>query len=242
MNRFLVLFAREPASQAREKGLGSAAADLFRGFVEGWLEAARRTGARLVIATPPEDVSGWRRALGNAPDPAWIRQRGGSFGLRLEDAARQAAALGGPAVIVGGDVVPSASALTQAFRALEGGADAALSPAPDGGVSLVGLSPADFDLLRGMRERRRTVLADLLRALGQRGRRVRIVPPVADLDDRASLRDLLREKQLPLSLVPAARRALAHAVFPSSRADCRLAVDALHGPPLLRGPPPPLPA
>jgi glycosyltransferase A (GT-A) superfamily protein (DUF2064 family) len=242
MKRFLVLFAREPARQAREKGLGSAAADLFRGFLEGWLEAARQAGARLVIATPPEDVTGWRRVLGDAPEPAWIRQRGCHFGLRLEDAARQAATLGGLSIIVGGDVAPSPFALTRAFRALEGGADAAVCPAPDGGVSLLGLSPADFDLLRGMRERRRTVLTDLLRALGQRGRRVRIVPPVADVDDRASLRDLLREKQLPLSLVPAARRALAPAIFSSSRADSRPAAGALHGPPVLRGPPSPLPA
>jgi glycosyltransferase A (GT-A) superfamily protein (DUF2064 family) len=243
MKRFLVLFAREPARQAREKGLGSAAAaDLFRGFAAGWLEAARQAGARLVVATPPEDVAGWRRFLSDPPVPIWIRQRGGSFGLRLEDAARQAAALGGHSVLVGGDVAPSASALSEAFGALEDGAEAALSPAPDGGVSLLALSPADLDLLRGIRERRRTVLAELVSALGLRGRRVSIVPPAADVDDRAALRELLREKQLPVSLVPAARRALAPAIFFGPRSDHRPAAGTLHGPPVLRGPPPPSPA
>ncbi len=238
MNRFLVLFAREPARQAREKGLGPKAAELFRGFAAGWLEAARQTRAQLVVATPPEDIAAWRRVFRGAPDPPlWIGQRGGAFGLRLEDAARRGAARNGHCVLVGGDVAPSASALSEAFAAVEDGADAAVSPAPDGGVSLLALSRADIDLLRGIRERRRTVLADLLRALGERGRRVRIVVPAADVDGRAALRTLLREEKIPISLVLIARRALAPPVFPRPRALRRPLTGALHGPPILRGPP-----
>jgi glycosyltransferase A (GT-A) superfamily protein (DUF2064 family) len=239
MNRFLVLFAREPARQAREKGLGSAAAELFRGLAVDWLEAARQTGAQLVVATPQEDIAAWRQVFRGAPDPVWIAQRGGTFGLRLEDAARRAAALGGLSVLVGGDVALSASALSEAFRAVEEGEDAAVSPALDGGVSLLALSRADLDLLRGIRERRRTVLADLLRALGERGRRVRIVPPAADLDGRAALRALLREEKIPLSLIPMARLALAPLVFSCPREHRQPLTGALHGPPVLRGPPPP---
>jgi len=237
MNRFLVLFAREPARQAREKGLGSEAAEVFRGFTAGWLEAARQTGAQLVVATPPEDIAAWRQVFRGAPEMAWIRQRGGTFGLRLEDAARRAAALGGHSVLVGGDVAPSASALSKAFRAVEEGADAAVSPAPDGGVSLLALSGADLDLLRGIRERRRTVLADLLRALDRRGRRVRIVPPMADLDGRAALRALLREAKIPVSLISIARRALAPLDFSCPRVHRQPSTRDLHGPPVLRGPP-----
>jgi len=238
MSRFLVLFARGPARQAREKGLGSAAAvELFRGLAAGWLEAARQTGAQLVVATPPEDIAAWRQVFRGAPDPSWIRQRGGTFGLRLEDAARRAAALGGHSVLVGGDVAPSASALSEAFGAVEEGADAAVSPAPDGGVSLLALSHADLDLLRWIRERRRTVLGDLLRALGERGRSVRIVSPAADLDGRAALRALLREEKIPVALVPIARRALAPLVFFRPRANDSPLTRALHGPPILRGPP-----
>ncbi len=239
MDRFLVLFAREPARQAREKGLGSAAADLFREFATGWREAARQAGARLIVAAPREDITAWRRVFWEAPEPVWIEQRGRTFGLRLEDASLRAAALGGRSVLVGGDVAPSASVLSESFRAVEEGADAALSPAPDGGVSLLALSGADLDLLRGVRERRRTLLADLLRALARRGRGVRIVSAAADLDGRPALRTLLREEKIPVLLVSAARRALASAIFARPRPPRPPFTGALHGPPILRGPPPP---
>lgn len=193
MSRHLVLFAREPVAQAREKGLESPeAAELFRGFADGWLEAAGRVGARLIVATPAEDLARWRRALAGAEGLGWIRQRGSTLGERLEDAARRAATLGGHAVIVGGDVPPSESILRKAFEALSRGAHAAVSPALDGGISLLALSAADLDLLRGIRRRRRTVLRDLLRALRERGRRVEVVAAAADVDGPRSLRALLR--------------------------------------------------
>src|SRR5262249_17846249 len=112
VDRYLVLFAREPARQARDKGLSPGAArDLFLGFARGWAAAARLSRARLVIATPPEDRPAWERALDGACQPIWIFQRGRCLGVRLEDSARQATALGGHAVLVGGDVPPSAAAL-----------------------------------------------------------------------------------------------------------------------------------
>ena len=193
MNRHLVLFAREPARQAREKGLGTPeAAELFRSFAAGWVEAAGRVKARLILATPPEDLKQWHSALAGAEGLAWICQRGRTLGERLEDAARRAAALGGHAVVVGGDVSPSESILTEAFEALETNADAAVSPALDGGISLLALPAADLDLLRGIRPRSRTVLSDLLGALRQRGRRIELVGPAADVDGPRSLRALLR--------------------------------------------------
>jgi glycosyltransferase A (GT-A) superfamily protein (DUF2064 family) len=193
MNRHLVLFAREPARQAREKGLETPeAAELFRGFAAGWLEAAARVKARLIVATPPEDLARWRRALAGAEGLAWICQRGCTLGERLEDVARRAAACGGHAVLVGGDVSPSESILKSAFKALETGADATVSPALDGGVSLLALSVDDLDLLRGIRPRCPTVLRDLLGALRQRGRRFELVGAAADVDGPRSLRALLR--------------------------------------------------
>ncbi len=193
MNRHLVLFAREPARQAREKGLDpSDAAALFQGFAAGWLENAGRVRARLIVATPPEDLARWRRALAGRGNLGWILQRGNTLGERLEDAARRAAAFAGHAVLVGGDVAPSEISLKRAFEALEAGAEAAVSPALDGGVSLLALAAADLDLLRGIRWKRRTVLRDLLRALRERGRRVAIVAPAADVDGPRSLRALLR--------------------------------------------------
>src|SRR5207245_8367382 len=121
----------------------------------GWQGAARLVGARLILAAPPEDQPAWDAVFGGS-EVAWLSQRGRSLGARLEDAATRAAAGGGRVVLVGGDVAPSAVALLEAFHAMEGGAGAAISPAPDGGFSLIALNREDFDLLRGVRERRRT--------------------------------------------------------------------------------------
>src|ERR1700693_4162202 len=60
VDRFLVLFSRDPGREARAKGFGVSAEDLFTAFARGWEEAARRSRARLVIATPPEDLAAWR--------------------------------------------------------------------------------------------------------------------------------------------------------------------------------------
>jgi 2-phospho-L-lactate guanylyltransferase (CobY/MobA/RfbA family) len=237
MRRCLVLFAREPARQAREKGFRSQAAEeLFRGFARGWLEASRRAQAPLIVATPREDRFAWARALPAAPDVGWICQRGDSLGARLEDAARRAAAPGGRAVLVGGDVAPSAAALIEVFEALEGGADAAIAPAPDGGVSLLALAPEDLDLLGGIRERRRTLLRDLLRALSRRGRRVSVVALAADVDGRRSLRFLLRT-WVPAALFALVRLALRLAIRFSSRPELPPRLRALANPSGLRAPP-----
>jgi glycosyltransferase A (GT-A) superfamily protein (DUF2064 family) len=204
MARLLVLFAREPRREAREKGLAAAgAADLFTAFGRGWCEAARRVGARLAVATPPEDLLSWRRVLPVEIDPVWIAQRGGSFGERLEDAARRAAELGGHALLVGGDVAPRTGALAEAFEALEQGVHAVLSPAPDGGVSLVGLAREDLDLLGAFGIRRRDVFAALVGALTRRGRCVRILGGAPDVDGRRGLRSILRSR------VPTGLRCLA---------------------------------
>jgi hypothetical protein len=237
MNRFLVLFAREPGRQAREKGLESpGAGELFREFARGWQDAARLVGARLILAAPPEDRPAWN-AVFDAAEVGWLSQRGSSIGERLEDAAGRAAPGGGQAVLVGGDVAPSAVALLEAFRAMESGADAAISPAPDGGFSLVALTREDFDLLRGVRERRRTVLRDLLRALAGRQRVVRLVSPAADVDGRGSLRAILARDLLPARFVTLANQSLAASAEFSPRSEFVPAGPSHHGPSVLRGPP-----
>src|SRR5207244_12373405 len=94
--RLLLLFSREPRRQADEKGLrGRAGEQLFTAFARGWLDAARLAQARLVVSAPRADHAGWRRCL-PAEEIAFLEQRGRSFGRRLEDAARQAAAVRRP--------------------------------------------------------------------------------------------------------------------------------------------------
>jgi glycosyltransferase A (GT-A) superfamily protein (DUF2064 family) len=207
--RFLLLFAREPAREAREKGFASPeAAELFAGFARGWRAAARAAGAGLVVVSPPEDLAAWRARLAPADDVSWIVQRGASLGERLENAAIEAARLGGHALIVGGDISPASFSLDAAFGALERGADAVLAPALDGGISLVGLRKRDLDLLRGIAPRRRDVCEALGRRLNARGRRVEQVWAAPDVDSRRSLRALLRALGNTESLRFLVRRAL----------------------------------
>jgi glycosyltransferase A (GT-A) superfamily protein (DUF2064 family) len=190
--RLLVLFAREPRRQALEKGLaGRAGEQLFTAFAHGWVDAARRAGARLAVAAPRADCAGWQRCL-SGTGIAFLEQRGSSFGQRLEDSARQAADLGGTAVLVGGDVAPSSEILARAFGLLEEGADAVLAPSPDGGVSLVALPAEDLDLLRRIAPRRFDVFFLLSESLRARGRRVRLVAAAPDVDGRRQLGRLLR--------------------------------------------------
>jgi glycosyltransferase A (GT-A) superfamily protein (DUF2064 family) len=204
--RFLVLFAREPRRQAVEKGLaGPAGERLFAAFARGWADAAARVGARVAVASPRADHAGWRRCLAGF-EVAFLDQRGGSFGERLEDSARQAAELGGRAVVVGGDVAPSSEVLREAFELLERGGDAVLAPAPDGGVSLVGLLAEDVDLLGRIAPRRADVFSRLSESLLARGRRVCLVAAAPDVDSRRQLGRLLRS--LPAWLRETARQAL----------------------------------
>jgi hypothetical protein len=192
VNRFLVLFARDPGREARAKGFSLHAEDLFTAFARGWRDLARSNGARFVIATPPEDFAAWRARLPSCEGILWMPQRGASFGRRLEGVARRAAALPGRFVLVGGDVAPDASALAETFAALDGGADAVLAPAADGGVSLISVGSSDTDLLARLAPRQGDALSWLERRLRARGRSIARVAAAPDVDGRRSLRALAR--------------------------------------------------
>lgn len=236
--RWVVLFSREPRREAREKGLlGRAGERLFAAFAEGWSDAARRVGARLVIATPPEDRGAWRARLSTL-HAVRLSQRGRSFGERLEDSLRRAAFLGGRAVVVGGDAAPDIESLSEAFTHLEGGADAVLAPARDGGVSLIGLAAADLDLLRAVAPRRRDVYTGLCARLAARGRRVERLRFVADVDGRRELSRLLRA--LPASSIAlraVVRHALRRKAPPRTRPRGLSLLPARTKPSRLRAPP-----
>lgn len=246
MSRFLLLFAREPSREARSKGFATAGAeDLFAGFARGWIDTASRLGARLVIATPIEDLAAWRRRLGGGGAVDWIVQRGESFGERLRRAARDPSLAEGRVVVVGGDVPPDPESARRAFEALEAGADAVLSPSPDGGVSLLGLTPEDDDLLARMTIGCRTVFASLASALAARGRRCVLLRPSADVDDRAGLRRLRRRPRVPAGDGPVSPpipvsvlRAALSRPFLKSEPAARIPRDQrLSGPSGLRAPP-----
>ena len=240
MPRYVVLFAREPGREARAKGFSvPAGGEFFAALARGWTAAALRAGAQLAVATPREDRSGWSRWLNPSEPPLWLAQRGASFGERLEQAGRDAAELGGHAVLVGGDVLPSAEALYGAFRLLEGGADAVVAPARDGGFSLVALRRDDLDLLRYVAPRRSDACDRLCRSLRARGRTVSRIPLTPDVDRRRDARTLLRAGPLDGDLRAAAHRML------GAREDPVLSLPGWLPPALaayrpgLRAPPPP---
>jgi glycosyltransferase A (GT-A) superfamily protein (DUF2064 family) len=209
VTRTLVLFAKEPGREARAKGFASpAAAGVFAGFASGWVAAAERLGARVVVATPAEDLAAWRS---RAPSSriVWLAQRGATFGQRLENAVRRVSRSGGNVVVVGGDVAPDLDAARKAFEAVESGVSAALAPSRDGGVSILCLSVEDHDLLGGVAVRRRDVFAALTRKLALRNRRVAVIEAGDEVDRPADLRRLLRSgaASVPRSLARLALRA-----------------------------------
>lgn len=238
MPRHVVLFAREPARQASEKGFDSSgAADLFGGFALGWLEAARSIRATFVIASPTEDRAGWRRRWVGRAEPILLAQRGWTFGERLERCARAAAHFSGHAVIVGGDVAPDRRCLRSAFEALESGAEAVLAPAGDGGVSLLAVRAEDANLLRAIGRRRRDVFETLRSGLAARGRRVAVVHNLPDVDGRRGIRLLVRRRVLRTDFARVARRMLAAVRFAPDRSLARAICPELPDRIDSRGPP-----
>ncbi len=211
--RQLVLFAREPAREAREKGFSTpAAAELFAGFAQSWLDAAQACGALVSIAAPAGDLAGWQRRLAGRA-VRWLVQDGPTFGVRLRRVADETVGGGGAVVFVGGDVPPDRDALCLAFEALEDGADAVLAPAPDGGVSLLSVSSQDHDLLSAIRPAAPDVFRVLLRRLTARGRRLVVMRPIDDVDRRSDLRRLARSAS---SLLRAAIRRVLVVPLPAS--------------------------
>ena len=234
-DRLLVVFARAPGREARDKGLPlERGSEFFAAIANEWRRAARRVGAAVAISAPPEDLRAWRRALAGSRDVRWIEQRGASFGVRLEDTARRAASLARHAVVTGGDVIPTAAVLEAAFAALASGAGAVLAPSHDGGVSMLSV-PEDPDLLRSIGTRRRDVFRDLRRRLTERGREVVIIDRVADVDGARSLRGVPVTATLRAMASLLCRAAAVRLFVPLEPG--RSAYLPAIGPPVLRGPP-----
>ena len=132
-------------------------------------------------------------------------------------------------------MLPSAKALREAFEALESGADAVLSPAADGGISLLGLPERDAELLARLAPRERRVAESLRARLERRGRRVALVASASDIDGPRSLASML-------SSIPAgALRSLARVALRAERrpppdSRCPRCAEP-HGIPSLRAPP-----
>lgn len=182
--RCVLLFARSPRAEARQKKLAGAEA-IFRAAAERVADAAGRAGFDLLVVggDPPPNVDP-RRA---------VPQRGRGFAERLKNAFADARALGYEQIVaVPGDVPGlDQSLLTQAATALDEGR-VVLGPSPDGGVYLLGLAGDDWaSVLEGVRWQTGGVFRDLLsrpRAFG-----VEVLRPLSDVDRPRDLDRVARE-------------------------------------------------
>ena len=148
-----------------------------------------------------------------APFARHVRQRGASFGARIENAITAGLATGGRSarvVQIGTDSPTLPHALVDAaFSCLHRAHDAALVPALDGGW----VANAVARPLRGalasaaVRWSTEHAAADTIAALRAQGRRVTVLPPWYDVDDLDGLHRLQRDRgaveRAPRSLVAA---------------------------------------
>jgi rSAM/selenodomain-associated transferase 1 len=118
-------------------------------------------------------------------------QARGDLGARMFLACKRALRSARAVVLIGTDCPVLRSAdLRAARRALQGGADAVLSPAEDGGYALIGLRRVSLQLFSGIEWGSDSVLHETrqrLRALGWRWRELRVVWDVDRPEDYARL-------------------------------------------------------
>lgn len=228
--RAVILFARSPRHEARAKRLRRAGR-LFELGRDRVLEAVEGlAGVSLVVVGEP----------GTAALPAGtqvLAQRGGSFGERLTNAFDDVRALGYEDVLAVGIDAPTLSPahLARAFGQLEH-RRVVFGPAADGGVYLVGLRGPVEGIFDGVCWQTAGVLEQLLAGCPEAA----LLPAtLSDVDDLASLRELLSCDDLELAGIIAA------ALTPISRA--QPPTQAHHGfcrhpcPPISRRGPPPYP-
>lgn len=135
-----------------------------------------------------------------------LPQGGGDLGERLARASAELFALGHAGVVLIGSDSPTlpGSILAAAVEAVRGGADLVLSPALDGGYTLIGLARQRPEIFAGIPWSTDGVHAATLRRARDAGLAVTNLPAWYDVDDEASLR--LLEAELGGSLPPCATR------------------------------------
>ena len=137
-------------------------------------------------------------------DVVLFRQEGNDLGERMTNAVSLVTARhNGPLVIIGTDLpLISASHIRVAIEGLDGGNDAVIGPAHDGGYYLVALSrplPQLFDIdpsLWGGPE----VLEATLRRAQLSDLRIRLTEPLRDLDTVEDAQAMLYERELPFDV------------------------------------------
>lgn len=164
------------------------AAGLYEGLLRDTLNLMRRVpSVRPAIAYLPAGEEAYFAAL--APDFELILQEGADLGERLDNATSRFLARGYARVAImnsDGPTLPVAC-LSDAFRALEDGADVALGPSDDGGYYLIGMKRPVPRLLRAVQMSTPHVLRDTLALAADERLRTVLLSPWYDVDDLPSL-------------------------------------------------------
>ncbi len=215
----LLVFTLGPDRELWRRLLPARFADYERALHQQGLAAALaagdQCGCRLAVSSP-EPLTTERQV-------EHIAQRGSSFGDRFRRslAALQRRHPGGAFVAVGTDVPGlDADHVRQALVHLAEEPDGVVvGPSPDGGFYLLASRHSLGDVLSRVRWQRRDTLRSLLTALREANKRVRLLPPLADLDQPSDLHLCLRPRtrlaSLWLRLLEALRVLLAALLRPT---------------------------
>lgn len=175
------------------------AAELYRCFLLDKMAQVRRLpAAAACLAYTPREAEGFFRDLADQTF-SLIQQEGTDLGERLDRLSERLLAAGHPGVVIIDSDTPSLpdDFLAEAVACLDnGGMDAVLGPAEDGGYYLVGLRCPAPTLFQGVAWSTEAVLRQTLAKAAAAGLTVHLLPPWFDVDtgkDLERLRNTLGE-------------------------------------------------
>jgi hypothetical protein len=198
----LLLFAKRPLPGRVKRRLVPPlspieALGIYRAFLEDqirFVDSLRSPSLEVeVCADGP--WSAWPVPDGIRIRLAWTEQGRGDLGRRMLVALRRCQAAGAAASVilaVDAPTVPK-SYIDDAFSALDGGCDAVLAPARDGGYVLLGMAEPRPELFREVPWGSAAVLDVTRRRAAQAGIRLAELDPWYDVDDAAAMARLWDE-------------------------------------------------
>lgn len=189
MTAAIAIFARAPVPGEAKRRLVPAlgeegAADLQRRMTDRAVAAAVEARAgRVSLWCTPDCRHPSFRALGARHRIRLRVQRGRDLGRRMDAAMRNMLERHPFALLTGSDCPAlGAATIRQAAEWLDGGTDAVLAPALDGGYVLIGLRRIEPFLFAGMAWGTDRVLAETRRRFGALGWKWRETEPLPDID------------------------------------------------------------
>lgn len=193
----IILFTKVPRPGAVKtrlaKGIGDeAACRIYRKMGADTVSALAGLPYPLEVRYTPDDseseeeVRSWLEPLGAN---RFVPQGSGDLGARMEAAITEGVGLGRRVCVVGADLPEMTPQLvTEAYSAMDNGADLVLGPALDGGYYLLATGAPYPQLFREMEWSQPRVLEETLARAHGLGLRVYLLPPLRDVDTLDDLR------------------------------------------------------